>query len=68
MKEQEYRSFLVRLWLEDHGGELKTSWHSEIESIQTGQKWQVSDLETVIHFLNTEFNKHPHSSKQGKSG
>ncbi len=50
MKDQSYKSFLVRLWWENEGGEPEGGWQGEVESIQTGQKWQISDLETIFHF------------------
>ena len=51
-----YKSFLVRLWWEDEGGEQESGWRIEIESIQTGQKWQISDLETIVRFLKAQAN------------
>ncbi len=49
----QYRSFLLRLWQE---GEAETSatWHGEVESIQTGRKWQFDSLELIIDFLRTQ--------------
>ena len=48
-----YNSYLVRFWREDGGGEPDGEWRGEVESIQTGQKWQFIKLETMAQFLNT---------------
>ncbi|GIK41583.1 MAG: hypothetical protein BroJett011_54160 [Chloroflexota bacterium] len=48
-----YMSFLIRLWHE-RGQALPappTEWHSEIECIQTGQRWTFTTLEEVLEFL-----------------
>jgi hypothetical protein len=46
----QYHSFLLRLWQED-SLEEPSVWQIEVESIQSGQKWLLSDLEEVTHFL-----------------
>ena len=48
-KISQYQSFLLRLWQEQEVG--RTTWHGEIESIQTGQKWSFADLEKLFVFL-----------------
>jgi hypothetical protein len=45
-----YHSFLLRIWQEDSLGKSST-WQIEVESIQSGQKWLLSDLEKVTDFL-----------------
>jgi hypothetical protein len=48
-----YISFLVRLWREP-GQETPappTDWHSEVECIQTGQRWTFTTLEELLDFL-----------------
>ena len=48
-----YASFLIRLWRQtgplnpDRPGE----WQSEIEHIQTGQRWKFSTLEELLDFM-----------------
>jgi hypothetical protein len=54
MKHEPYISFLVRIWWEDTGGEPKEIWHGEVESIQTGQKWQFGELRDMVTFLRTQ--------------
>jgi hypothetical protein len=46
----QYRSFLLRLWQEG-SEETSITWYGEIESIQTGQKWQFSDPESMFNFM-----------------
>ena len=48
--DNDYASFLVRSWREDSEGDTY-SWRSELESIQTGQKWIFNDLQTLCDFL-----------------
>ena len=49
----QYASFLIRLWRQtgplnpDRPGE----WQSEIEHIQTGQRWKFSTLEELLDFM-----------------
>ncbi len=49
-KNSRYFSFLVRLWQEDEV-ETSATWRGEIESIQTGQRWQFADLESLFDFM-----------------
>lgn len=49
-KVAKYESFLLRLWQKDGA----TTWHGEIESIQTGQKWQFDSLEIIITILQAQ--------------
>lgn len=48
-----YLSFLVRLWHEaapeDSGPGAE--WQGEIEHIQSGQRWQFSNLDELLSFL-----------------
>jgi hypothetical protein len=48
-----YVSFLVRLWREpgQASAALPAGWHSEIECIQTGQRWTFNILEELLDFL-----------------
>lgn len=48
----QYRSFLLRLWQEEKAGG-PAAWRGEIESIQTGQKWQIDSLTTMFELLQT---------------
>ena len=50
LMDNDYASFLIRSWREDSEGDT-FFWHSELESIQTGQKWQFTDLQTLCDFL-----------------
>ncbi len=49
-QETSYASYLLRVWREGDGPE---TWQGEIESIQSGQKWQFDSLELIIGFLQT---------------
>ena len=59
-----YLSFLVRLWQE---GDMDTSttWRGEVESIQTGQKWQFADLESMFVFLRAKIAEEQASESEG---
>jgi hypothetical protein len=48
-----YVSFLVRLWREpgQETPEPPAGWHSEVELIQTGQRWTFSTLDELLDFL-----------------
>jgi hypothetical protein len=49
----EYASFLIRLWRES-GGDAEAppaGWQSEIEHIQTGERWSFNSLEQLLDFL-----------------
>ena len=49
-----YMSFLMRLWREPNREEAPTppaDWHSEIECIQTGQRWTFTTLDELLDFL-----------------
>lgn len=45
-----YHSFILRLWQKESLGE-PSAWQIEVESIQSGQKWLLSDLGKVTNFL-----------------
>ncbi len=48
-----YLSLIVRMWctpLPDSPGEV---WHSEVEHIQSGQRWHFYRLEEMLAFLAT---------------
>jgi hypothetical protein len=51
MKHESYHSYLLRFWQEDCGGEPDKIWRGEVESIQTGQKWQFNSLDDLFRFL-----------------
>ena len=48
-----YRSFLVRLWCELRldSPEAAAAWQSEVEQIQSGQRWTFGDLDELLNFL-----------------
>ena len=52
----EYASFLIRLWREAGADTmvLLTDWCSEVEHIQTGQRWTFSTLAELFEFLRQE--------------
>ena len=52
-KDSRYRSFLLRLWQEEEA-ETPATWHGEVESIQTGRKWEFDCLESILDFLRTQ--------------
>jgi hypothetical protein len=64
-KDSRYRSFLLRLWQE---GEAETSatWRGEVESIQTGRKWQFDSLELIISYLRTQILADPTNNPDQK--
>lgn len=45
-----YASFMVRLWC-DNQDQTPDCWHSEIEHVQTGERWQFDDLNQSLRFL-----------------
>ncbi|MGD1994175.1 MAG: hypothetical protein PVI59_13360 [Anaerolineae bacterium] len=49
----QYASFLIRLWREGvaEGQDRTTGWHSEIERIQTGERWEFRTLDQLLTFL-----------------
>ncbi len=51
-----YASFLLRLWREEEqeaGRERAfTDWHSQVEHIQSGQKWEFDTLSDLLSFFN----------------
>ena len=49
-KDTPYKSFLLRVWQEGEA-ESSPAWHGEVESIQTGQKWEFGDLDSLFEFL-----------------
>ncbi|MCP4362700.1 MAG: hypothetical protein GY796_32245 [Chloroflexi bacterium] len=48
--DNDYALYLIRLTRADSEGDT-TFWFSELESIQSGQKWQFPDLQTLCDFL-----------------
>jgi hypothetical protein len=48
-----YVSFVVRLWRElgQATPEPLTDWYSEVECLQTGQRWTYHTLEALLDFL-----------------
>ena len=48
-----YLSFLVRLWHEPNTESpvQPTRWKSEVEHIQSGQRWTFETLDEVLNFL-----------------
>jgi hypothetical protein len=54
MEAQEYRSFLVRLWLEAGvAGAESAQWRGEVEHIQSGQARQFESLNALLDFFGT---------------
>ena len=49
----EYVSFLVRLWREVNVSSKAPApdWHSEVEVIQTGQRWTFNSIDELLQFL-----------------
>jgi hypothetical protein len=52
----EYASFLIRLWREQNAGPAceAVDWQSEVEHIQTGERWEFDTLEGLLSFLRRE--------------
>ena len=48
-----YHSFLVRLWREPDAerAAVALDWQSEIEHIQSGQRWTFATLDEMLGFL-----------------
>lgn len=49
-----YRSFMLRMWRErnlDRPTIIAAGWQSEIEHIQTGERWRFEDIEDLLAFL-----------------
>jgi hypothetical protein len=48
-----YRSFLLRLWLENETANPSSpaGWQAEVESIQSGESWSFSDLSSLLDFI-----------------
>jgi hypothetical protein len=51
-----YASFLVRLWREETAdlSQQSTNWESEVEHIQTGDRWEFDTLDQMLAFLRRE--------------
>jgi len=49
----QYASFLIRLWREESADPAKTpaDWHSEVEHIQTGERWEFETVDQLLDFL-----------------
>jgi hypothetical protein len=55
----EYTSFLIRLWREasaDATASL-TDWCSEVENIQSGQRWTFRTLDELLDFVRQKVEK-----------
>ena len=54
----EYASFIVRLWCKDSPNTRETTadLHSEVEHIQTGQRWSFATLDETLSFLRQQAN------------
>ena len=52
----QYASFLIRLWREERADPARTpiDWRSEVEHIQTGQRWEFDTLDKLLGFLRRE--------------
>ena len=51
--EQQYHSYLIRLWQDQLKDEEPTipRWQGEVLHIQTGQSWHVNDLKPLLDLL-----------------
>lgn len=47
--ETQYASFLIRLWLDE--GIRSADWHGELESVQSGKRWDIPALEKLPTIL-----------------
>jgi hypothetical protein len=49
----QYASFLIRLWCEGvaEAQDWTTGWHSEVEHIQTGERWEFQTVDQLLSFL-----------------
>jgi len=49
----QYASFLIRLWRQESADlvEHPVEWQSEVEHIQTGDRWSFGSLDEVLAFL-----------------
>jgi phytoene/squalene synthetase len=52
----QYASLLIRLWREvtAETQDLSADWHSEVEHIQTGERWAFGTLDELLEFLRSE--------------
>jgi hypothetical protein len=52
----EYASFLIRLWREERADRsaVAADWQSEVEHIQTGERWTFDTLNELLTFLRQE--------------
>jgi hypothetical protein len=62
-----YRSYLIRFWRESISHDPEVCWRGEVESVQTGQKWQFSDLRDMLRFIQKKVEL-PSSNNPDKSG
>ncbi len=58
MKSDLYQSYLVRFWQKAQGEEPTISWCGEMESIQTGQKWQFSSFTSMMQYFQKQMEEH----------
>lgn len=45
-----YASFMVRLWCDDEP-QPPVRWRSEVEHVQSGERWQFDDAVQSLHFV-----------------
>ena len=48
MQPEGYMSFLVRLWRDSPGDQLRYDWCGELEQIQTGTRWSFSTYSELL--------------------
>lgn len=51
----QYASFLIRLWRETTVAcDVSRDWHSQVEHVQTGERWTFQTLDELLEFLRQE--------------
>jgi hypothetical protein len=52
----EYASFLIRLWRKNSGAnsDEPLDWSSEVEHVQSGERWTFESLSDLLGFLRRE--------------
>jgi hypothetical protein len=63
--QQEYASFLIRLWREvdPAAPSAMTEWHGEIEHIQSGDRGRFESLDVILDVLRCQLDAVPRKEK-----